>query len=181
MYLAGLADVNQTEWSACVNAGGVPYQHLSNPGEPVRFGCNFPPAGSRQAPAPANISVNVPTNTQVSPLISPQFIQQQQPTNSPIGVTGAKDTTGITDEYLAKASADESQRMQMILDALKNMQPSQTIVPATTQSADNSRATEASAIPAGIPILPLALLIAAGAGLVYMGTHRKTKRTTRRR
>ncbi len=48
-----------------------------------------PPPPPAPAPAaPANVSVNVSPSVAVSPQISPSFVQQMQPTNSPVS-TGA--------------------------------------------------------------------------------------------
>jgi len=56
--------------------------------------CCMPPAPVASS-APANISVSVPTNiqTQVSPQISPNFIQQSNPQDSPVNASTAQTGT----------------------------------------------------------------------------------------
>lgn len=99
MYLSSLKAASDTQAALCAQGGGIPqfwYPWLTASGSPDESrkqyqGCNYPPsmipANSGSNAPPANITVTVPTTTTVSPQVSPQFIQQDQPSNSPIDAT----------------------------------------------------------------------------------------------
>ncbi len=197
MYLRGLQGCTQKQfatadpsycqltlrgsWSGSYSVNGQPNMGICTYTECFQ---DAPSAAS----APANITVTVPTNTTVSPQISPQFIQQQQPTNSPIGAALTGPTQGADSDYLRKLADEETARQNAIIDALRTQQqtPSQVVVPNTTASADASRAMtdqpQQSSFFSTIPVLPILLLIAAGAGIVVVATHkRKGERHSRRR
>ena len=64
--------------------------------------CTIPAkVAAAPAPAPAVITVSPVIQSQVSPQVSPSFVQQQQPTNSPVGTRADQtDTTSITPPFL---------------------------------------------------------------------------------
>lgn len=137
-------------------------------------------------PAPAQITVTVPTQTTVSPQVSPQFIQQQQPTNSPIGAELVGPREGADAEALAmQARAQQND----LLEALRRMseqsaqQPQQVIIPNTTTSGDGVVSDQAAmnAPQAGIQILPLLLIAAVGVGIIALSGGKNASRNKRGR
>jgi len=186
MYLRGLRGMKQIatadpnfcqlqlkgSWSGSYSVNGQPNMGICSYYEPD-------PVMQSQPSAPANITITVPTTTNVSPQISPQFIQQQQPTNSPIGAALTGPSSGAGDEYLKQAQAEETARQDAILKALREMSASsqqQVIVPNTTQSADSARSVHETSFFEEIPVLPwLAVLALAGVG-IFAATHHTRKR-----
>lgn len=166
-------------WSGSYSVNGQPNMGICSYYEPD-------PASASSAPsAPANITITVPTTTNVSPQISPQFIQQQQPTNSPVGAALTGPSSGAGDDYLSRAQEEETARQNAILDALKQMSaqsPQQIVVPNTTQSADAARdATnthdKTSFFSSEIPVLPLLLIVGlAGIGVMAAANHKENRK-----
>lgn len=125
MYLRGLSDVNSDmQAQLCMKNGGIPsfyYPWLRADGTPDTSrasynGCDYPyrgeaPSGGGQ---PINVSVPTTVNTVVSPQVSPQFIQQEHPTNSGIdaGVV-SRDSGGL------QTNADSQSILDLLKEALK--------------------------------------------------------------
>lgn len=169
MYLTGLG-MNPDD---CRRAGGVPrvyHARYDAAGRPLpgfeTYGCDFPPAGGAKG---SEIVISVPTTTQteVSPQVSPQFIQQQQPEDSPVGVELRKDTETVTRE------PDSA-----LIDLLRQVVPPPQNVyvppaPATPQpfTASGEQAIESPG-PFGIPMPFLLAAGVLGAALIYNRTKR---------
>lgn len=199
MYLQGLNSIVKlptwVTYPAC-NAMGGTFSPV-NDGSLGECFVKQADAPVQQASAPANITVNTSTNTQVSPVISPNLIQQQQPTNSPIGATtsGAPSQsaqspvsvapatppdTSLTD-FLKQMEADQmardkaAQDAQAKLLAAQNAAPAQQVstqyVPApdsgTPAPATTPVATQASSMQSYLPF------ILAGVGLLAVVAMKK--------
>ncbi len=81
----------QVDKNQCYAMGGFPSQCANTGYGPANVCvCTIPdpPAPAPVQQAPANVAVNVNPSIAVSPQISPSFVQQMQPSNSPV-TTGA--------------------------------------------------------------------------------------------
>ena len=149
----------------------------------------------RPAPAPTQTKISVPTTTQVqvSPQISPVFVQQFQPTGSPVGagtaMTAAPDPAQTRYyEMLTREREAESKRQTELMDRLLAQQSAAQTPQMTTQFLPGGPEPEEEITPvtgpvpvvmgrAGVNWLPM--LLAAGViGFAVMG---KGKAPARRR
>lgn len=145
----------------CRRAGGVPrvfyarYDQFGRPDESTAYwSCDFPPSGAGRTGTEINVAV--PTTATVSPQVSPQFIQQQQPKESPIGaeIVGPKE--------------NESELVQALLElqrAQAAQQPSNIYIPPApaTPTPDSFMPSGEKDMEAGlIAGIPVPYLLAAG-------------------
>lgn len=199
MYLRGFPVVSGniqqigSDPDACRAAGGVPYV-ISDLVTDFRtnairreWGCRMPSGGG--AASGGNVTVTVPTTTTVSPQISPQFIQQQQPENSPIGAGIQRDTNtstqGVSEDYLQQLAAERDAYARQALEAQSYANnPSPYIVPETTVSADASRQAVQDGEVVQPMVSPLMMVLAAlgivGTGVLIARKQRSTKRRSKR-
>lgn len=99
MYMSGLGDQADIDAAQCIGRGGVPifrYTHMNADGSPnlaTRYygGCVMPAAPAGNGPV-----TQITTATTVSPQVSPGFVQQSNPSNSPATVGTRQDTGGST-------------------------------------------------------------------------------------
>lgn len=186
MYLRGFAATIEMERPAC--APGTYAKAFYNDGPKDLYGVPVtvkhyecvPLPGYAPAAQGTQITVSVPTQTTVSPQVSPQFIQQQQPTNSPIGAELVGPREGADAQALAET---ERERQAELLDAMRRMsaQPQSVIIPNTTSSGDGVRADQSALQDfqsAGLPLLPALLIAGAAVGLIAL---RKSGRTRKRK
>ncbi len=189
MYLRGLSAVTVipgVAYNSCLNMHGA---FSGNP-----MACNNQPSSctadlgnctivtaDTSAPA-ANINVSVPTTTTVSPQVSPNLIQQQQPTNSPVGATTSQ--TQPTDSPVSTSTM--SPDVQALIDALAKssaQQSSAAMAPSggyaapvdtgsSAPAATNTVTTQPAPATHG-SIWPLVLL--AGAAFLVLKSHNENK------
>ncbi len=124
----GQYEAQQAAQIACARAGGT--WQTTGPYDPGS--CYTPPPVAAAAPS-VNVNVSPNIQTAVSPQISPSFVQQYQPTGSPV-TTGANQQAGGATGAAAPASG-ESALDQQLLELLSEQQaasqtPSSGLTPA---------------------------------------------------
>ena len=149
--------------------------------------CTIPAkVAAAPAPAPAVITVSPVIQSQVSPQVSPSFVQQQQPTNSPVGTRADQtDTTSTNDVDAIVRLLAQSQAAPPPAPTVVQV-PAYMPAPSTTDATDAAQSVTLPTPfgPANVPqatftrYAPWVALLLIGGAVLY--SQKKRARTTTR-